>query len=236
MIINLISGPRNISTALMYSFAQRSDTEVADEPFYAVYLANTGAEHPGREAILQALPSCEQDVRDTLFANQRKPVLFIKNMAHHMEVLAHPLVEPATNVFLIRDPGQILSSYTEIIAKPGMRDIGIAYQYTLFEKLRTEGREPIVVDSSVLLQDPAAMLEQLCTRCGIPYEESMTHWPAGPKPYDGVWAPHWYSNVHRSTGFERKVNARRAAPEHLQQLYHEAWSYYEKLLPFALKA
>ena len=37
MIINLISGPRNISTALMYSFAQRSDCQVWDEPFYANY-------------------------------------------------------------------------------------------------------------------------------------------------------------------------------------------------------
>jgi hypothetical protein len=30
----------------------------------------------------------------------------------------------------------------------------------------------------------------------------MLRWPAGPKPFDGVWAPHWYAAVHRSTGFE----------------------------------
>ncbi|MBQ36281.1 MAG: sulfotransferase family protein, partial [Gemmatimonadaceae bacterium] len=28
----LWSGPRNISTALMYCFAQRADTQVVDEP------------------------------------------------------------------------------------------------------------------------------------------------------------------------------------------------------------
>ena len=38
MIINLISGPRNVSTALMYSFAQRNDTNYYDEPFYGYYL------------------------------------------------------------------------------------------------------------------------------------------------------------------------------------------------------
>ena len=41
-IISLWSGPRNVSTALMYSFAQRSDTQVIDEPLYAHYLQHTG--------------------------------------------------------------------------------------------------------------------------------------------------------------------------------------------------
>jgi len=35
--INLWSSPRNVSTALMYSFAQRLDTTVVDEPLYAYY-------------------------------------------------------------------------------------------------------------------------------------------------------------------------------------------------------
>ena len=48
-IINLISGPRNLSTALMYSFSQRPDTVVIDEPFYAHYLVTTGIDHPSRE-------------------------------------------------------------------------------------------------------------------------------------------------------------------------------------------
>jgi hypothetical protein len=37
---------------------------------------------------------------------------------------------------------------------------------------------------------------------GIEYTERMTRWPAGGHPSDGVWAPHWYEAVHRSTGFE----------------------------------
>ena len=48
------SGPRNISTALMYSFAQRADTTVYDEPLYAHYLVNSDAKdyHPGAEEII----------------------------------------------------------------------------------------------------------------------------------------------------------------------------------------
>ena len=38
MVISLWSGPRSMSTALMYSFAQRSDTRVLDEPLYGLSL------------------------------------------------------------------------------------------------------------------------------------------------------------------------------------------------------
>ena len=65
--INLWSGPRNVSTALMYSFAQRADTRVVDEPLYAHYLRVSGADHPGRDEVLAAQ---EQDgervVRDVI--------------------------------------------------------------------------------------------------------------------------------------------------------------------------
>ncbi len=51
--ICLWSGPRNISTALMYSFAQREDTRVIDEPLYGHYLKVTGVLHPGRKEVIQ---------------------------------------------------------------------------------------------------------------------------------------------------------------------------------------
>ena len=30
----------------------------------------------------------------------------------------------------------------------------------------------------------------------------MLAWPAGPRASDGIWAPHWYAAVWKSTGFE----------------------------------
>jgi hypothetical protein len=236
MIINLISGPRNVSTALMYSFAQRSDTTVTDEPFYAVYLAKSGALHPGAEAVVRALPSDENVVRSSLMASNTRPVLFVKNMAHHMEVLDDPFITGATNIFLIRDPHLILSSYAAVIAKPVMRDIGVAYQYELFRRLTDAGQEPIVLDSGYLLHEPIAVLTKLCGRCGLAFEQRMAHWPPGPKSYDGVWAPHWYANVHRTTGFTKIAAPARTLPQHLVELYQEAKGFYEKLLPFSLKA
>ncbi|MDZ4137224.1 MAG: HAD family hydrolase, partial [Paracoccaceae bacterium] len=52
MKIAMWSGPRNLSTALMYAFAARGDCAVWDEPFYAAYLAATGIDHPMRDQIL----------------------------------------------------------------------------------------------------------------------------------------------------------------------------------------
>lgn len=236
MILNLISGPRNLSTALMYSFAQRTDTTVLDEPYYAVYLVNTGLPHPGANDVLSALPQHEKEATSYILSSCTKPVLFLKNMAHHLEVLSDPLLPKAINIFLIRDPAQILASYAEVISEPTMRDIGIAFQYSLFRRLQEEGRRPVVVDSGLLLQDPVSVLTKLCRACGLDFEQRMAHWPAGPKPYDGVWAPYWYGNVHRSTGFERQPTSSRPLPARLSRLCSEALSFYQKLLPFALKA
>jgi hypothetical protein len=115
-----------------------------------------------------------------------------------------------------------------------MRDIGIAYQYALFNQIVARGGQPVVVDSGLLLADPVATLGKLCERCGLNYEQRMAHWPAGPKSYDGVWAPYWYGNVHRTTGFEKQTAASRPLPDHLGDLLAEARSFYEKLLPFSL--
>jgi hypothetical protein len=234
--INLVSGPRNISTALMYSFAQRSDTVVMDEPFYAVYLLASGADHPGKEDVLRSQPNTEKGVRKQIDSVTGAEVLFVKNMAHHMEVLANPFIDEAINIFLIRDPLHILSSYSKVIEQPVMRDIGIAYQYKLFTELVKQGNKPVVVDSGSVLADPERMLRNLCNACGLGFERGMLHWKSGPKPYDGVWAPYWYSNVHASTGFGTATLSERTLSSSLTALYEQARTIYEKLLPFCLKA
>ena len=51
--IAMWSGPRNLSTALMRSFASRNDCSVVDEPFYAAYLKVSGKNHPMKDLILK---------------------------------------------------------------------------------------------------------------------------------------------------------------------------------------
>ncbi|CAK9167487.1 unnamed protein product, partial [Ilex paraguariensis] len=47
--------PRSLSTSLMYSFAQRDDIEVLDEPLYANFLRATGVDRPYREELLSKM-------------------------------------------------------------------------------------------------------------------------------------------------------------------------------------
>jgi hypothetical protein len=59
-----------------------------------------------------------------------------------------------------------------------------------------------VIDSGDFLRDPEGHLRWLCDWLGIAFTEAMLSWPAGPRESDGAWAPHWYTAVQRSTGFE----------------------------------
>lgn len=232
--LHLISGPRNISTALMYSFAQRTDTLVVDEPFYAMYFSKTDVNHPGKDDVLKAQSENEATVKTQTFSSKPKPVYFIKNMAHHIEVMDnHDFLSKCVNIFLIRNPKQIIASYAQVIEKPVMRDIGIEYEWKLFDELKDA--KSIVLDSGLLLENPESVLKQVCERAGIEFQKQMLSWPAGPKPYDGVWAPHWYANVHKSTGFEKQATSERALSDSLKPLADEADIYYKKLLTHAIR-
>ena len=80
------SGPRNLSTALMYAFAQRPDCVVSDEPFYAAYLAATGAQHPMRAEVLASQPTEPAAVAAALAGPVPggRAVWYQKHMTHHM--------------------------------------------------------------------------------------------------------------------------------------------------------
>lgn len=236
--ICLWSGPRNVSTALMYSFAQRRDVRVVDEPLYGHYLRVSGANHPGRDDIIAAMNCDGADVMRTLLEEQRKDPsrrLFIKHMAHHLVDIDTSFMRETCNVFLIRDPREMLPSLTIQLPHAQLADTGLEQQSHLFEWLEDRGQTPVVLDSRELLLDPPGVLEQLCQRIGLEFDTSMLEWPAGPRPEDGVWAPHWYHAVHQSTGFAPYV-AKTGFPEHLEELLVECQPWYEHLFARALRA
>lgn len=228
--INLWSGPRNISTALMYSFAQRDDTKVLDEPLYAHYLRETGLQHPGREEILQ---SQEQDgykvIRNTILGHCDKPVLFCKQMTHHLISLEPDFLSQTYNLLLIRDPKRVLISYAKVIAEPTISDIGIRQSFDLYHLLAARNYHRLVIDSNEVLQNPRLMLQAVCDHIGLSFQSAMLQWKAGARSEDGVWARHWYDSVHRSTGFASPEEESGVLPEKLQRIYMEAKPYYDFL-------
>lgn len=235
--ICLWSGPRNVSTALMYSFAQRDDTRVLDEPLYAHYLRVSGADHPGKEEVLAAQENDgERVVREVILGPCDRPVLFMKQMAHHLVELDWDFLKEVANVLLVRDPLEMLPSLAQNLIVPTLRDTGYARQTQILEQLRTWGQEPPVLEARELLLDPRGVLSQLCERLGLPFQETMLSWTPGPRPEDGVWAKYWYHNLHRSTGFQPYRKKEEPFPESLLPLLEECRPHYEMLYTAAIKA
>jgi hypothetical protein len=204
--IAMWSGPRNISTAMMRAWENRGDCAVSDEPMYAAYLAATGLDHPGRQEVIAAGDSDWRRVATALTGPipGDRPLWYQKHMSHHLlPGMAHDWIHSLRNVFLIRDPAEVVSSYLKSRATVTPEDIGLLQQGQLFDELvERTGVAPPVIDAGDFLRAPEAHLRALCSWLGIGFSERMLHWPAGPRDSDGVWAPHWYDAVWRSTGFE----------------------------------
>lgn len=236
--ICLWSGPRNVSTALMYSFAQRSDTRVVDEPLYGHFLRVTGTAHPGRDEVL-AKVNCDGDaVMRGLLAEREEPgrkILFMKQMAHHLVDVDRDFMDRTSNVFLVRDPRQMLPSLTIQMPHAQLADTGLETQWRLYRDLAGLGQRPAVLDSRELLLDPRGVLAKLCAHLEIPFTENMLSWPAGPRPEDGIWAPHWYHAVHRSTGFSPYVE-KKDFPQQLEPLLEQCQLWYDRLYEHAIRA
>ena len=78
--------------------------------------------------------------------------------------------------------------------------------------------------------------EGLLEELGIPFDEAMLHWQPGPRPEDGVWAKHWYHNVHKSTGFEIYREKNEPFPPELLPLLEECKPHYALLAQVAIQA
>jgi hypothetical protein len=201
------SGPRNISTAMMRSWENRGDCAVSDEPLYAAYLAATGLDHPGREQIIAHGDTDFERVAAALSTGPApggQPIWYQKHMTHHL-LPGHDSdwVRSLVNVFLIREPAEVVESYLKSRATIEPADIGLLQQAALFEQVADSlGRAPPVIDADDFLREPGAYLQALCEQLGIAFTERMLAWPAGPRESDGIWAPYWYDAVWKSTGFE----------------------------------
>lgn len=200
------SGPRNISTAMMRAFENRPGTLVCDEPLYAHYLKVTGVQHPAAQEIVQHGETDWRKVTSKLTGPiaPQFGVFYQKHMAHHLlPEMGREWLLGLQHAFLLRDPREMLLSLSKVTPNPSLADTGLPQQLELFEDVRRRtGSAPPVLDARDVLQDPRACLSALCNRVGIEFDPCMLSWPSGPRPTDGIWAPHWYESVNRSTGFE----------------------------------
>ena len=233
----LWSGPRNISTTLMYSFAQRLDTVVVDEPLYGSYLSNSNAHkyHPGAKEIMASMTTSYQSVFNQMLGPQRKPVAFFKNMAHHILEPDIKLMSRGMNIILTRHPIEMLPSFDKVISNPKIDDVGYKAHVDLLNFMDSYKLDYVVLDATFLLKNPERVLRKLCKACGIAFDPTMLEWTSGSRPEDGVWAKYWYQNVHRSTGFQPYTEKSDPFPKHLLPLLKECERFYSVLVSKSLK-
>ncbi len=231
--ICLWSGPRNVSTALMYAFSQRTDTTCLDEPLYGHYLKTSGAQHPAAVEVINAM-NCDADqvIERQVLGRCPTPVLFCKQMAHHLTGFDERFLQRTVNVILTRDPREVLTTLVKQIPQPRLADTGYDKQLELLQR----NPDLPVLDAKQLLLDPAGVLGQLMQRIGLRFDQAMLRWPAGPKPFDGVWAPHWYHQVHQSTGFAPYRPKSEPVPTEVLGLAEACEPLYRRLRAVAIEA
>ena len=237
MRIHLWSGPRNVSTALMYAFRSRSDMSVVDEPLYGHYLRVSGVSHPADREVMDAMECDAARVVETTLVGGEYPTphVFFKHMAHHLVEVDRGFLAGAANVILTRDPAAMLPTLAVQVPEPTLWGTSLPAQVELLEMMEAEGADPLVLDSALLLSDPSSVLRQLCDRLDLPWDEAMLSWESGPKPEDGVWAPHWYHRVHESTGFAAHSPKPDPFPDRLRPLLEECLPLYERLRAVAIQ-
>jgi hypothetical protein len=218
---------------MMYAFGTRADFAAWDEPFYAAYLAATGLDHPMKEEVIAAGETDPAKVAAALGGPvpEGKKHWYQKHMAMHM-IAGFSLgwAEGCVNVHLIRHPARVIASYSEKRESPTLDDIAFRQQAELYARFPGP-----VLDSADIRVNPLIILEKLCAEIGLDFRPEMLSWPAGPKEFDGVWAPHWYNAVHRSTGF---AGAEGDLPDLVGReadLARQAMPYYEELAAIRLK-
>ncbi len=237
--IAMWSGPRNISTAMMRAWESRADTFVIDEPFYAYYLSETNLDHPGKEKVIS---EGELDVGKIShgLTNEESSgcsIYYQKHITHHLlDSIDRSWMKSVKNCFLIRDPKDMILSYSKVHSDLNMHLLGIKEQNEIFDYVRDlTGEIPPVIDARDVLTNPRDLLGKFCDKIGVIFSEEMLSWPKGARDTDGNWGKYWYKNVVNSTGFINYTPKTEKIPAKYEELYSECCLLYEKLYRLRIK-
>ncbi|KAF7143802.1 hypothetical protein RHSIM_Rhsim05G0144300 [Rhododendron simsii] len=181
-VIHSWSAPRSLSTSVMYSFAQRDDIEVLDEPLYANFLRVTGVERPYRDEVLSKMEADgNKVVKDVIFGPGVKKYRFCKHISkQRVPGLSDELMKRGKHFILIRNPLEVLLSFDKVV-RPSFLELGLADLIAIYNELCNLGKRPPIIDVAELREDPEAALRWLCQDLDIPFQAAMLnlHYDAG---------------------------------------------------------
>jgi hypothetical protein len=220
----------------MYSFANRTDTQVVDEPLFGYFLKYTGVWRPSREEVLDVMETdATKIISGQLLAENNKPVVFYKHIANHFIGLDWSYFKNTKNIILTRHPKDVLLSFSKNLEELTLLDTAYGQQIELMDYFIDNDIEFILFDSNSILIEPEMSIKSLCKHLGIPFQKNMLKWSAGPRKEDGVWAKYWYKSLHQSTGFMPYKEKQELLPKKIKPLYEECMSLYERLKKHELR-
>ena len=206
MIINMWSGPRNLSTALMRSFENRNDTEVWDEPLYAYYLKKTNLKHPMYKEIINSYKtSINELIIDMTKIKKTSKIFYIKQMTHHL-LDNDPInwIKNSKNCLLIRNPSKVISSYIKKNKLKNASELGFKTQFKIYKYLKKNNLDIIIINADNLANDSEKTIKILCKKLNIKFSKKMISWAKGYRETDGIWSKIWYKKVITTNTFERE--------------------------------
>ena len=233
------SGPRNISTAMMRAWDSRADTFVIDEPFYAYYLNETNLDHPGKERVIHEGELDLEKISNGLVGDVSNScsIYYQKHITHHLlDSIDRGWMKSVKNCFLIRDPKDMILSYSKVHPDLNMHLLGLEEQNEIFEYVRDlTGEIPPIIDAKDVLMNPRDLLIKFCDKIGVLFSEEMLSWSRGIRKTDGSWGKYWYKNVVKSTGFNNYKPKIEKVPKKYEELYSDCCLLYEKLYSLRIK-
>jgi len=120
---------------------------------------------------------------------------------------------------------------------PDVAPIALSFdvQTRIHAYLTQAGKPCPVVDATDILKNPSGMMQALCEALDIPFTLEMLNWPEGPRDSDGVWAPHWYDAVTKSTGFNPYQEKQITLTADLEKIADECAEPYQSLFQHRLR-
>ena len=230
--IALWSGPRNLSTALMYSFINRGDCKAYDEPLFGYFLKQTGVWRPSRDEVMNTFELDSKKVIENCFESENKNgFVFTKNIANHVVDLDLSFLLNQRNIVLTRHPYHVLKSYTKNIDQPTLLDLAYQQQLEIIDYLKKNKQPYLLIEAKDIKRNPELALKALCDFCDITFTNKMLKWASGKRSEDGPWDKYWYQNVHKSTAFISSESTTFDNSEYKQnKMYQKAVKQYQQLV------
>ncbi len=176
---------------------ERDDLLALHEPFSQ--LADFGS-----CTVAEQKANSEQELIEAITTLGTEQRVFFKDTTdfHYPGVLSDTaFLRHAEHTFIIRHPREVIPSHYALNPEVTLPEIGFARLHELYLAVaEATGREPVVVDSDLLLDQPEALVRAYSERIGLAFRPDSLSWTASERIEWGRTA-RWHTGASNSSGF-----------------------------------